>query len=165
MSGLFSSKKALFLAILTIFTSIYAYTEENEAKAFNFFIAPVAEINGYGYSAPSWAFGGAIAAGYDTWSIGLRYLYSQDKDFWVSQEYVLFMREYIWRALFLQGEIGIVFYSDGESGNSGYGNVSVSFCVGWRFRIGKYFFTEPMLRVGLQHIFGVGLSAGFRIGK
>jgi len=165
MNSLFPSIKVLFLTIFIIFTSIYSYAEERESKGFNFFIAPVAEINGYGYNAPSWAFGGAIAAGYDTLSFGLRYLYSQDKDLWISQEYVLFMREYIWRALFLQAEIGIVLYSDGENGNSGYGNLSVSFCVGWRFRIGKYFFTEPMLRAGLQHIFGASISAGFRIGE
>jgi hypothetical protein len=157
---------AFFLLFCLLFTPP-VYTEEPVSKKHeDFFIAPLTEINGYGWD--SIAYGGGITIGAGTGgAIGLNMLYAVDNENFVFMEMVFFFRAYLYgknsySGPYIQLGLGSVLYADTKPEITGYGNFSAGITAGWRFLLGKNFFLEPAVRVGYPYLAGAGVSLGVR---
>jgi hypothetical protein len=128
------------------------------------FIAPLTEVNGYGWA--SAAFGGGVSIGAGTGgAIGLNLLYAVDVENFVFVEVLFFLRTYIIgkdAALgpFVQFGVGPILYSDAKPEISGHSNFSMGLSAGWRIPTSRYFYIEPSLRVGYPYLLGASFSFG-----
>ena len=131
-----------------------------------FFIAPTAEVNGYGWNGIS--YGGGIIIGAGTGgALGLQLLYAADNESFVFMEMLFFLRVYIYGAdassgPFVQLGLGPVLYADTKAEITGYGNFSMGLNTGWRFLAGRNWYIEPAFRIGYPFLAGAGLSIGYR---
>jgi len=162
-----------FLLFLIVFSAVpaWAQTAKQSSQISSVFIAPLAEITGYGRNAP--AFGGGLALGWgEGGAIGLRILYSAafGEEKITALETAFFARFYLFgpevsTGLFVQPTIGIIIFA-GESALSlpaEVGSISAGLAVGWRFPLGTHWYIEPAVRTGYPYIYGAGVSAGFRL--
>jgi hypothetical protein len=129
-----------------------------------FFIAPLAEINGY--TREGAAYGGGLALGYGKGgAVGVQLFYGRDRDEVQTLEITSLMRLYLpslskSSGLFVQLNAGIdLFFLDNERTSSVTGGIS----LGWRFLFGRYWFIEPAIRAGYPFFAGTGLGFGFRL--
>jgi len=139
-------------------------------KQKDLFVALLAE--GLGYSRYNVAFGGGILFGgsWDGKGVGLRLFYAQDAEDFIFLEALAHMRFYLSReknntGIFLQAEVGIVFFSYEELEITDYCSFVGGISAGWRFMIYKQWYIEPFIHVGYPYIFGAGFSAGFKFNR
>jgi len=155
---------AMAVLLLSPIVSPMLGAQQREA----FFIAPTAEVNGYGWNGR--AYGGGIVIGAGTGgALGLQLLYAADNENFVFVEMLFFLRAYIYGAdassgPFIQLGLGPVLYGDTKAEISGQGNVSIGINTGWRFLTGRNWFIEPAFRIGYPYLAGGGLSIGYRTG-
>ena len=134
-----------------------------------FFIAPTAEVNGYGWNGI--AYGGGITIGAGTGgALGLQLLYAADNESFVFLEMLFFLRVYVYGAdaysgPFVQLGLGPVLYADTNPEISGHANFSIGLNTGWRFLTGRHFYVEPALRIGYPYLAGGGIAVGYRSGS
>ena len=133
-----------------------------------FFIAPLAEIIGYGREGPSFGAGFALGAGNGV-AIGVRFLYVIDTESIHTMEIAIFMRAYLWgteacTGPFVQLNTGVtvhkykhVVFAFGEAGA-----FSAGIAAGWRFPLGERWYIEPSVRVGYSYIAGAGVAFAYR---
>ena len=137
-----------------------------------FFIAPLAEVSGYGRE--GLGYGGGLTLGMgDGVSIGFRLLYTGEtgEERINALELAIFIRFYPFSSnvpigLFFQIESGAVIISpNGESAISSEkkGSFVAGIAVGWRFPFGSRWYIEPAIRAGYPFIAGAGVSIGFRL--
>ena len=136
------------------------------AQKQDFFIAPVAEISGYGWSGTSYGGGLMIGAGTGG-ALGLSLHYAVDAENFIFMEMLFFLRLYIYgknafSGPFLQLGTGPVIYADSKPEISGYGNFSAGLTTGWRFLLGRVLFIEPAFRLGYPYLAGVSTAIGVR---
>ena len=152
----------LFIIFVSLASGLYAYTGQRE----DFFVAPMSEVNGYGWE--SMAYGGGITIGAGTGgAMGIIFLYAVDMESFVFMEIQFFLRAYIFGANaysgpFVQLGAGPVLYADTNPEITGYGNFSAGFTAGWRFLTGNFFYIEPAFRLGYPYLAGISLSVGIR---
>ena len=154
----------IFIAFLFILAPLSAQQREN------IFIAPITEVNGYGWN--SAAYGGGLTIGAGTGgALGLNLLYAADSEYFSFMEIQFFARAYIYgknaySGPFVQIGLGPVIYTDisPEAGagdqNEGYGSFSAGLTAGWRFLTGRFIYIEPAVRLGYPYLAGVSLSIG-----
>jgi hypothetical protein len=142
--------------------------EAAEASFPDFFIAPLAEVLGYGRKGP--AFGGGLAVGAgDGVAVGARLLYAIDTESVNALELAVFVRWYLLGSKassgpFVQVNAGAAVFAhkSAVSFPAEAGSLSADFAAGWRFPLGEHWYIEPAVRAGYPHIAGAGVSAGFR---
>ena len=160
-------KQILLVMLLSLF-SLHVHAQSDKRPVI--FIAPLAELSGYGLEGIAFGGGFAIGTEDDGFTIGLRLLYATDSESANSLELNFFIRYYVFTpndhsGLFVQLNGGpVVFnYKKAVVIPSEAGEISFGFTVGWRFPLGKHFFLEPAIRGGYPYIAGGGLSAGYRL--
>jgi len=161
--------RRIYLLLIFAVCSVPAIAQDTEPHNSSFFIAPLAEIIGYGRHYP--AIGGGLAiGGGDGVSIGARCLYSATSEGLNSVELAVFMRFYpdgpeARTGLFIQLNVGAVMYAHD---NGAYfpalsGDLSAGIAVGWRFPLGARLYLEPAIRAGYPYKTGAGIAAVFRL--
>jgi len=135
----------------------------------DFFIAPLAEVIGYGLENPSFGAGFALGAGNGV-AIGARFFYTIDSESLHTIELAVFLRLYlrgheVCTGPFVQIIIGAALHTHkhGALAFAGSGAISAGIAAGWRFPLGKRWYIEPSVRAGYPYIAGVGVSFAFRI--
>ena len=114
------------------------------------------------------AIGGSLSAGVEInrqFSAGVITSIFHNLDTVLSVDPKAFFRYYIplpAYGLFVQAETGcVVFFEFNEAFPAFSGSVS----AGWRFNFAENWYAEPAARFGYPFIWGVGVSAGVRIGN
>ena len=154
-----------------LFFFIFSFAPLFAQQPENVFIAPITEVNGYGWS--SAAYGGGLTMGAGTGgALGLNLIYATDSANFTFIEIQFFVRAYIYgenaySGPFMQLGVGPAIYIDaistaGEQ-SADYGNFSIGLTTGWRFLAGRYIFIEPALRLGYPYLAGVNLSIGVQL--
>ena len=161
----------VFLVLLTF--PAYSQNRKQAEKRPDIFIAPAAEVIGYGRNGS--AFGGGVVIGAEDngKAMGLRFLYAADSESVSTMELNILLRFYFFNTsnahtgLFVQLNTGVALCSRDNDDNglteTEIGLFSMGVSVGWRFPFGKYFFVEPAIRGGYPYIYGAGVSAGCRM--
>jgi len=160
------------LLFLIVFSTVPAWAQnaKQSSQSTGIFVAPLAELTGYGRKGP--AFGGGLALGWgEGGALGLRILYSSSfgDEKVKTLELGFFARFYLFgpevsTGLFVQPTIGMVMFA-GQSALSlpaEAGSISAGLAVGWRFPLGNRWYIEPAVRGGYPYMYGAGVSAGFR---
>ena len=156
-----------FVMLLISFSMLPVYAQNNTAKE-EICIAASAETGLYSFN--SLAYGGGLALAYGTrTSIGLKasYFYDIPSNIGSFDIDILLRFNLLNRASgpFLQfmGGPVIMIVNSVLSIPGNWGTVSIGLAGGWRFAIGRAFFTEVFVRGGYPYIFGAGLAAGIRL--
>jgi len=168
----FKPSALYFLLFLVVFSAYPAWTQTTEQdQRPDFFVAPLAEITGYGRKTPAIGGGFALGAG-DGVAIGFRLLYAAAPggEAVVMLELALFMRFYLLgpeasTGLYIQVTAGAAMFASESAVSLPSEEVSISagLAVGWRFPLGNHWYIEPAIRAGYPYIAGAGVSAGFRL--
>ena len=160
----------IFLLGLALCVPAHAQTAEQPVKGPGFFIAPLAEVSGYGRKGPG--FGGGIALGMgDVVSAGFRLLYSKamGAESINTLEIAVFMRFFPFSStvpagFFFQIEGGGALFAHNKAPSfpADAGGVMAGITAGWRFPLGNRWYIEPSVRAGYPYIAAAGVSAAFR---
>jgi hypothetical protein len=162
----------IFALCYLLFALCFAFpifAQEQASVREDLWICPVFESGWYGVS--GMAIGGGAALGYgDRLAFGLKAVYWNDLKELRALELNFLARYYFFSraapsGLFVQINGGPVIFAHGEQSitmPSETVTISAGLCLGWRFLLGRHFFTEPFIRTGYPYIAGAGLSAGVR---
>jgi len=143
-----------------------AQTPEQPSRVPGLFIAPLAEMNGYGRKGP--AFGGGFAVGFgDGVTQGFRLLYSKEagNESLDALEAAFFLRFYpfgsnVTAGFFFQIDAGAVLfaYKSSVSFPAEAGSLVLGLSAGGRFPLRDRWHLELAVRAGYPHIAGLGVS-------
>jgi hypothetical protein len=162
----------VFALLILIISPLHA-----DGEGRNVFFAPFTEVSGYGRVFPSYGGGFAIGASEDI-SIGARFLYtsSLDADDVGIVEMTVFSRFFFFNkvpctGLFLQANAGLSIYARKDT--STFGDSALVFTpsfaaglgVGYRFKMGRRMYFEPVIRGGYPFLFGAGASVAIDLYK
>ena len=166
MNSIIGRKIPVMAVVLVLLLSAIVSPKLCAQQREAFFIAPTAEISGYGWNGIAWGGGIIIGAGTGG-ALGLQLLYAADNESFVFLEMLFFLRVYIYGAdaysgPFVQLNLGPVLYADTKAEITGYGNFSIGLNTGWRFLAGTNWYIEPAFRLGYPYLAGAGLSIGYR---
>ena len=162
-----------FRGLFPLFFFLFFLSPLSAQQRENVFIAPLIEVNGYGWS--SAAYGGGLTIGAGTGgALGVNLLYAVDNENFTFMEIQFFTRAYIYgknaySGPFVQLGLGPVIYVDTIPGvitgdqTAGQGSFSFGFTTGWRFLAGRYIYIEPAVRLGYPYLAGAGLSLGIQL--
>ena len=162
-----------FVSFFMVLFSVSARAQTTEQPVYptehqDFFIAPLAEVIGYGRKGPNFGGGLAIGAGSGA-AIGARLLYAADTESVNALELAVFIRFYFFgpeasAGPFVQINAGTAVFAreSAVSLPAQVGTISAGLAAGWRFLLGNRWYIEPAVRAGYPYISGTGVSAGFR---
>jgi len=116
---------------------------------------------------PKFSVGGYFCAGFefiDTIALGLRINLSHDLAITTTLEPALLFRWFlpfkgIFKGVYAEANVGTACYIEEDEPLASVAPLA-AIGAGWRFRIGKHFYIEPALRIGMPFTIGAGFNAG-----